>query len=108
MEKTRFTFRETEHVLAERIELTTPIVMYWEKKREICPHCKETIIKGDHYVFSHIECWHPYNKSQEECKIEDVVFLGIANEFKLLLTKDKIQEALEQSKVFTNLRNKKD
>lgn len=104
MERTRFTFNSLEHQLSERIE-DTNIVMYWEFSKEVCPHCKEVIIKGEHCLFDTIEIWIPVNKEETDCKLADLVILG-KNELRtLLLTKDKIIEALKYSKKFSNLKD---
>ena len=104
-DKTRFTFTPKEHFLAEIVTPSTPMMMYWEKKKEICPHCKETITKGDHYLIKEVEFWIPYDMKAEECVLANIVILGKADNATLLLTKDKIKEALAQTKVFIKLSN---
>jgi hypothetical protein len=102
VEKTRFSFNSQEHNLAEVIE-NTNIVMYWERSREICPHCKELIVKGEHNLFSTIEIWIPSNKSEQECTTSDLVIIGKNEYVTLLLDKTSFKEAIKCSKKFGHL-----
>ena len=102
-DKTRFSFTETEHILVESLEPNPSIVQYWEKTKEMCPHCKEMIIKGEHHDFTSITFWIPWNKKAEDCKLSDIVALGIADNATLLLSKDNLYKALAQSQSFKNL-----
>lgn len=102
-EKTRFSFCETECILAEKIEPNPQIIMFWEQSKEICPHCKETFVKGQHHLFNIIEFWLPITKTIDTCSINDIYVLGFSDTAYLLLTKDKMKEALAQSKVLQKL-----
>ncbi len=101
---TRFTFNSQNHILAEQLE-DLQIIMYWEFSKEVCPHCKEVIIKGEHCLFDFIEIWITVNKEEKDCKLADLVILGRNETRTLLLTKDKIIEALTHSKKFSNLKD---
>lgn len=104
MEKTRFTFKSEEHILAESIE-NKQIVMYWEFSKEVCPHCKEIIAKGEHCVFNLVEIWIPISLKEKDCTEKDLVIIGKNESRTLLLTKDKIQEVLKESKKFSHLKD---
>lgn len=104
MEKTRFDFNSRIHLLVEIIE-NPDLIMYWERTKEVCPNCREVIVKGEHCVFDKVEIWMREDKIEKDCKLNDLVFLGKTENRTLLLTKDKVLEVISKSKKFSNLKD---
>lgn len=101
--KTRFSFSNKEYKIVEQLH-NPQMTMWWEKKKDICPHCKEIISRGGNYILNRIDIYIPSSKEIDNCTFKDIICCAKTNENTyLLLTKEKTKEALIKSENFSTL-----
>lgn len=102
-DKVQFSFDTREFELAEVVE-NPNISMWWTWSHEVCPHCKEVIEKRKQHIFNRIDIFTLINSDYKCCSIKDIVVIGRdVDNYTLYLPKDKINEVLVKSTIFSYL-----